>query len=99
MMERLRRLWEAPEKKRSRTGALVALHEAGRAAWTPRNYAALAREGFAGNAIGYRCVRMIAESAASVPWLLYQGAAERDTHPLLDLLGHPNLGSSGRQLF
>jgi len=28
------------------------------------------------NAIAYRAVRMIAEAAASVPWLLYDGASE-----------------------
>ncbi len=46
---------------------LIALHLAGRAAWTPRDYAALAREGYQKNAVVYRCVRMISEAAASVP--------------------------------
>jgi len=98
MLNSLRRLFKPPEEKRSRAGALVALHSAGRAAWTPRNYAALAREGFAGNAVGYRCVRMIAEAAASLPWLLYEGDAERDDHPLLALLKRPNPAQSGREL-
>ena len=40
----------------------------------PRDYAAFAREGFMQNAIVYRSVRMIAEAAASVPLLLYDGA-------------------------
>ena len=44
--------------------------------WTPRDYAAFAREGFMQNAIVYRCVRMIAEAAGSVPLLLYSGANE-----------------------
>ncbi len=34
---------------------------------SPKNYAALCREGFARNPIAHRCVRLIAESAASVP--------------------------------
>ncbi len=46
---------------------LIALHLAGRAAWTPRDYTALAREGYQKNAVVYRCVRMISEAAASVP--------------------------------
>ncbi len=33
------------EAKASRTGAVVALHSAGRPVWTPRNYAALTRAG------------------------------------------------------
>jgi HK97 family phage portal protein len=67
----------------------------GRPAWTPRDYAALAREGYGRNAIVYRCVRTIAEAAASVPWLLYDGAAEVDRHPLLALLARPNRRQAG----
>ncbi|PHS29578.1 MAG: phage portal protein [Robiginitomaculum sp.] len=55
-----------PEEKASSARKLIALNLQGQAAWTPRNYLALAQEGFAKNAIVYRCVRMIAEAAASV---------------------------------
>jgi HK97 family phage portal protein len=89
----------APERKRSATAPLIALHEAGRARWTPRNYAAMAREGFQGNAVGYRCARMIAEAAAAVPLILFAGGKEFDTHPLLALLKRPNPAVSGRELF
>jgi HK97 family phage portal protein len=77
----------------------IALSLAGRASWSPRNYAALAREGVMANAIAYRCVRMIAEGAASVPWLLYEGASELESHPLLSLLAAPNAREDGRALF
>jgi HK97 family phage portal protein len=60
------------------------------AVWAPRDYAAFAREGFMQNPIVYRSVRMIAEAAASVPLLLYEGASEREAHPLLDLIRQPN---------
>lgn len=46
---------------------LVALTLPGRAHWTSRDYSTLARQGFQKNAIVYRCIRLIAESAASVP--------------------------------
>ena len=98
MLNSLRRLLRPPEEKRSRAGALVALHTAGHPAWTPRNYTSLAREGFAGNAVGYRCVRMIAEAAASLPWLLYEGDAERDDHPLLRLLRRPEPRAIGPRI-
>ena len=65
-----------PEAKQSAAAGLIALQTHGRPVWTPRNYEALAKEGFAANAIGYRCVRMISEAAARVPWLLYEGDAE-----------------------
>lgn len=81
-----RRASSRVEEKASRTGALVALFSQGRPRWTPRDYAALAREGYAKNPIAFRSVRMIAEAAANVPLLLYEGAREHDEHPLLQLL-------------
>jgi HK97 family phage portal protein len=83
------------EAKASAAGPLIAFQSGGRPAWTPRNYATLAREGYASNAIAYRCVRLIAEASASVPWLLYDGAAEVDEHPLLALLARPNRTQAG----
>ncbi len=92
-----RRSKPAPvEAKASATAALIAFQSHGAPVWTPRDYAALAREGYARNAVVYRCVRMISEAAASVPWLLYDGAAEIDEHPLLALLARPNRGQAGR---
>jgi HK97 family phage portal protein len=83
------------EAKASRTAALIAFQSQGRPVWTPRDYAALAREGYARNAIVYRCVRLIAEASASLPWLLYEGGQEIDAHPLLDLLARPNRRQAG----
>ncbi|MDR3494068.1 MAG: phage portal protein [Ancalomicrobiaceae bacterium] len=85
------------EIKSSRAGPLISLHFVGRPVWTPRDYAGLAREGYARNPIVYRCVRLISEAASSVPWLLYQGRHELDRHPLLDLLASPNPRQSGAQ--
>ncbi len=87
-----------PDTKASRTGALVALSSPGRPVWTPRDYAALAREGFGRNPVVYRCVRMIAEAAASVPWIVYEGERELAEHPLAALLAQPNARASGRTL-
>jgi HK97 family phage portal protein len=97
MLNKLRSLF-SPETKSFRAQPLVAMHSVGQPQWSPRNYTALAREGFAGNAIGYRCVRMIAEAAASVPLLLYQGDKELTEHPMRALLAHPNPAQEGRGL-
>jgi HK97 family phage portal protein len=99
MFENLFRLARgtAPEKKSM--PPLIALSLGGRASWGPRDYASLAREGVMQNAIAYRCVRMIAEAASSVPWLLYDGAREIETHPLLTLLTAPNPLEDGKALF
>jgi HK97 family phage portal protein len=45
---------------------LIALQLSGAANWTPHNFNSLCREGYDRNPIVYRCVRMIAEAAASV---------------------------------
>jgi HK97 family phage portal protein len=84
-----------PEAKASRTGALIALFAEGRPRWTPRDYAQLAREGYQRNAVGHRCVRMIAEAVANLPLVLYREAAELDRHALLDLLARPNPRQTG----
>jgi HK97 family phage portal protein len=99
MFEFLRTMVRAPEAKASRTARLIAFESTGRARWTPRDYAALAREGFARNAIVYRAVKLVAENAAACVFLLYEGAAERDRHPLLDLLARPNPRQDGAALF
>lgn len=96
MFDRLRQMLNL-DHKRSAAASLITLHTAGRPVWTPRNYAALAKEGFASNAIGYRAVRMIAEAAASIPWLAYEGEAEVTEHPLLALLAGPNPAQPGRE--
>jgi len=95
MFERLKSLLAAPERKSSRTGRLIALDGGGRARWTPRDYAALSREGYSRNAIVHRAVRLIAEGAGSVSYVLYEGAAELGDHPLLDLLARPNPRQDG----
>jgi phage portal protein BeeE len=55
------------EAKASKTAKFVAWASGGQPVWTPRDYASLAREGFAQNPVDYRAVRMISEAAASVP--------------------------------
>ena len=58
-----------------------------------RDPAAFAREGYARNAIAYRCVRLIAEAAASAP--LHVGPSD---HPLAQLLARPNPEQTGVEL-
>ena len=94
MLSRLKALF-APERKASRTGRLIALESGGRARWTPRDYAALSREGYAKNAIVYRAVRLIAESVGGLSFVLYEGAHEITVHPLIDLVARPKPRQDG----
>lgn len=87
-----------PELKASRTAPLIALQAHGRPVWSPRDYAGLAREGFARNPVVHRAVRLVAESAAAIPLLVQEGDREVPDHPLAGLLARPNPAQSGRVL-
>jgi HK97 family phage portal protein len=90
----------APEQKSAPlAGSVFALSLGARARWSPRDLGSLARIGVMQNPVANRCVRMIAAAAASVPWLLYDGADELEDHPLLTLLARPNPGENGAALF
>jgi HK97 family phage portal protein len=99
LFDRLKAFLQPPEQKASRTARVIALESGGRARWTPRDYAALAREGFLSNAIVHRAVKLVAENAAACTFLVYEGAAEHDRHPLLELLARPNPRQDGTALF
>lgn len=95
-----RRRASAPEAKDSAAGPLIAFAHAGRPVWTPRDYDALAREGFARNPVAYRCVRMIAEAAAATPLAVFEhGKRAGPDHWLTRLLARPNPEQSGAELF
>ena len=78
------------EAKASGAMPLVALSQLGAAHWSRRDPRTLAREGYERNAVGYRCIRMIAEAAASVALTSDDGTP--------DLLAHPNPDQSGAVL-
>ena len=88
----------APEAKASRAGAVLAFSSVGRPRWTPNDYASLAREGYQRNAVAYRCVRMIAEAAASAPLAVFAGGVRDDAHPLAKLIRRPTPEQSGAEL-
>jgi HK97 family phage portal protein len=75
------------------------LHSLGAAQWSAQNYTALAREGYTKNPIVFRAIRLVAETASAVPWLLYDGREERSDHPLLDLIQRPNSAEAGATFF
>jgi len=86
------------ETKASKTGRGIHLQTLGRPTWTPREYDKLAKESYEMNAVSYRCVRLIAEAAASMPFLVMEGDKEMETHPFLDLMKRPNPFESRHEL-
>jgi len=77
----------------------AALQIGGRAHWTPREYGALCREGYQRNAIAYRCIRLIAEAAASVPMRVRRDRQEVAGDPVQALLRAPNPKMSRTEFF
>jgi HK97 family phage portal protein len=65
------------------------------AAWSPRGYAAFAKEGFARNPVAHRCVRLIAEGASACPLSVADGAGAQAVRALLS---KPNPDQSGQEL-
>lgn len=80
-------------------GALSSVHLGGRAQWTPRDYAALAREGYQKNAIVYRCIRLIAEASASVPICAERAGQCDPDDPAVKLLRSPHPTQTAADLF
>jgi HK97 family phage portal protein len=71
--------------------------------WSPREYYKFADEAYNKNVIANRCINMIAQSAASVPWMLYKSEGDKKsevkTHPLIKLLQQPSPIYGGSEFF
>lgn len=95
----LRAVVEA-EFKASAAGFAMAAGKLGDPVWTPRNYASLADEAYLRNAVAYRCVKLIAGSAAAAPWLL-KGRDDEEIvwNDMLQLLSRPAPMVGGASLF
>lgn len=86
--------------KESAVGRDIAWYNLGRPVFPDRNFETFAKEGYQRNVIAFRCIKLIAENAASVPWLLYtKDGDEIETHELLDVLRRPNPKESGKEFF
>ncbi len=81
---------QAPGQKASAAGRVMAWGGAGRVAWSPRDAVSLTKNGFLGNPIGFRAVKLIAEAAAALPLVLQDRERRYEAHPLSDLMRRPN---------
>jgi len=85
-----RRSAGAPDWKSSASGPVIALSGAGRAVWSPRDVASITRNGFAGNPVGFRSVKLISEAAAALPLVVQDQCQRYEAHPLGRLIQRPN---------
>ncbi|WP_395517260.1 phage portal protein [Pseudorhizobium flavum] len=94
-----RRMAEPPAVEAKAATAFALVAGDGIAHWSGRSYGGLARAGFMRNPVAHRAVRLVAEAAASVPWLAYEGEAEVTAHSGLTLLAQPNARQAGPDFF
>ncbi|WP_192966437.1 phage portal protein [Phycobacter azelaicus] len=87
-----------PERKASAAARVANWHDRGGVNWSPRDTVSLTRNGFAGNPVGFRAVKLIAEAAAALPLILQDSAQRYETHPILSLLARPNPAQSRSDL-
>lgn len=88
-----------PEVKYSRAGVMLQALDLGVAKWTPHDYAKLAYESYVLNPVGFRCVKLIAQCAASIEWTLTDRTKQAvEEHPLLSLLARPAPMNGGAYL-
>ena len=90
---------EPGEHKVSAAGTVISSWGVDSAVWTPRNYEKLASEAYVQNAIGFRCVKMIALCATVPKWTLLRNGEALDEHPILQLLNRPSPTTGGNFFF
>lgn len=90
---------EVQETKASATGPVIAWQGSGRVAWSPRDTVSLTKTGFAGNPVGFRAVKLIAEAAAAVPLVVQDRVQRFEEHPLISLMRQPNAMQGRAELF
>ncbi len=82
--------WDYFSKKKP----TIAIQSTPKATFTPRRYDSLCKEGYHHNVIVYRCVKLISQGIAAIPFLLYEkknGIQHEITHhPILNLLAQPS---------
>lgn len=87
------------QKKSSAAAPLLVQWGAHQPRFTPRHYDTLAEEGFQKNVIAYRCIKLVSQTAAAVPFIVTRRRHRLAEHPLLDLLQRPNPVQGGAALF
>ncbi len=96
------KLWEGRSTERkngSRAGRGSQILGMRAPKWMEASYENMSKEAYIRNVIGYRCIRMIAEAAASIPWLLYDGKEEVVEHDVLNMLLAPNRFQAGPEFW
>ncbi len=86
-------------QKVSAAGWITSYQRIGQAQWTKHNYKQLSEESYMKCVVSYRCVRMAAQGAAKIPFILRDKNTRKEiedhNHPLWVVLHKPNPFQSG----
>ena len=85
-------------QKASATGGVVASASGSRPVFSSRAESALTKAGFVGNPVGFRAVKLVAESAAALPLVCQDRTRRYEAHPMLDLMRRPNAAQGRAEL-
>jgi len=96
---KIKNIFKSEEVKSSRTAPMMVQFGKYQPQFTPRQYDSLADEGYRKNIIAYRCIKLISQNAASVPFKVLQKGKVVEDHALLKLLKRPNPTQGGAELF
>lgn len=93
-------------RKESPVGYLQVRNKTGRAQFTPREYAAFAREGFQQNPYVFRAIQLRGAAIGGLKWMAVKKQKTRrarvdeiEGHPIVDLLKRPNPFQGQAQFF
>ncbi len=84
-------------EQKNHSSGFLAFHAGTNASWSWGTDSAI-DNGYCRNPIVYRCVRMISQAGASVPFKVCEQRVDCSEHPFLDLLARPNEYHSGTEL-
>jgi len=88
----------AQEAKASATSQIMMVGP-NQAAWSKRDFAAFAKEGYTQNVVAYQAINKVSEAFSSIKWEAWRGDTELTQHPILDLIRKPNPSQSGQEFF
>jgi HK97 family phage portal protein len=92
-----------PQLKRKNARNFAMLYDQFAPSWMGKDYRSFAKEAYMQNVIAHRCIELICQSAAHIPFKVYRrqsnarSAAFTDTHEVVKLLQRPNPMLSGKE--
>jgi len=87
----IKQLFAPEQKDMSDSRTLMQLIDLGNPGWTESGYTKIANQGYAKNPTAHRCIDLISDAIATLPWIVRDASGnEVESGPIIDLLKRPN---------